>query len=135
MYKEIEEILLKEKMEASKLAVPIREIKHGFSSDASFLTEPIEASNVDYLSEISLGDEWVKKPFELEKAKQFVLFIFKKFFCFNKVEIKVNEFIKKLEKALDICTVTERKIFTTGRSDGATNEEFTNYIIDTIKAM
>ena len=101
MYKEIEEILLKEKMEASKLAVPIREIKHGFSSDASFLTEPIEASNVDYLSEISLGDEWVKKPFELEKAKQFVLFIFKKFFCFNKVEIKVSEFIKKLEKALE----------------------------------
>ncbi|MBR5467876.1 MAG: isocitrate/isopropylmalate dehydrogenase family protein [Firmicutes bacterium] len=42
---------------------------------------------------------------------------------------------EKLEKALDICTVTERKIFTTGRSDGATNEELTNYIIDTIKAM
>ena len=101
MYKEIEEILLKEKMEASKLAVPIREIKHGFSSDASFLTEPVEASNVDYLSEISLGDEWVKKPFELEKAKQFVLFIFKKFFCFNKVEIKVSDFIKNLEKALE----------------------------------
>jgi len=42
---------------------------------------------------------------------------------------------EKLEKALDICTVTERKIFTTGRSDGATNEELTNYIIETIKAM
>jgi Isocitrate/isopropylmalate dehydrogenase len=39
----------------------------------------------------------------------------------------------RLEKALDICTLTERKIFTTGHSDGATNEELTNYIIETIK--
>ncbi|MGL4791481.1 MAG: isocitrate/isopropylmalate family dehydrogenase [Anaerotignaceae bacterium] len=41
----------------------------------------------------------------------------------------------KLEKALDICTLTERKVFTTGRSDGATNEELTNYIIETIQSM
>lgn len=41
----------------------------------------------------------------------------------------------KLEKALDICTTTERKIFTTGHSDGATNEELTNYIIETINTL
>ena len=47
--------------------------------------------------------------------------------------IGCQEEANKLEKALDICTITERKIFTTGHSDGATNEELTNYIIDTIK--
>ena len=41
----------------------------------------------------------------------------------------------KLEKALDICTLTEKKVVITGRSDGATNEELTNYIIDTIKTL
>ncbi|MCI8341640.1 MAG: isocitrate/isopropylmalate dehydrogenase family protein [Firmicutes bacterium] len=42
---------------------------------------------------------------------------------------------EKLSKALDICTITERKVFTTGHSNGATNEELTNYIIDTIKSL
>ena len=41
----------------------------------------------------------------------------------------------KLEKAIDICTLTEKKVVITGRSDGATNEELTNYIIDTIKTL
>lgn len=49
--------------------------------------------------------------------------------------IGYQEEANKLEKALDICTITERKIYTTGRSDGATNEELTNYIIDTIKSL
>lgn len=41
----------------------------------------------------------------------------------------------KLYKALDICTVTEKKLVMTGRSDGATSEEFANYIMDTIEKM
>lgn len=41
----------------------------------------------------------------------------------------------KLAKALDICTVTEKKVYTTGRSDGATSDELTDYIIDTIKNL
>ena len=41
----------------------------------------------------------------------------------------------KLAKALDICTITERKVYTTGRSDGATSDELTDYIIDTIKNL
>lgn len=42
---------------------------------------------------------------------------------------------EKLEKALEICTQTEKKIVMTGRDTGATSEEFANYIMDTIKGL
>jgi len=42
---------------------------------------------------------------------------------------------EKLEKALEICTQTEKKIVITGRNTGATSEEFANYIMDTIKRL
>ncbi|MBR2322446.1 MAG: hypothetical protein IKA54_02500 [Clostridia bacterium] len=100
MYKEIEEILLKEKREAERLAVPVREIKHGFSDDASFLTEEVKLTPVNYLSEITLDSEWDKKPLEDGRAKDFVLFIFKKFFCFNKLTSGESGFIKTVESAL-----------------------------------
>ena len=100
MYKEIEEILLKEKKEAQRLAVPVREIKHGFSDDASFLTEEVKLTPVNYLSEITLDSEWDKKPLEDGRAKDFVLFIFKKFFCFNKLTSGESSFIKTVESAL-----------------------------------
>lgn len=41
----------------------------------------------------------------------------------------------KLYKALDICTITEKKLVMTGRDTGATGEEFANYIMDTISKM
>ena len=40
---------------------------------------------------------------------------------------------KKLEMALDICSQFEKKIKITGRSDGATGEEFAKYIMDTVQ--
>ncbi|MBD3194790.1 MAG: isocitrate/isopropylmalate dehydrogenase family protein [Candidatus Lokiarchaeota archaeon] len=40
---------------------------------------------------------------------------------------------RKLEKALDICTLYEKKIIITGRSDGATGKEFAEYVINTLK--
>jgi len=39
----------------------------------------------------------------------------------------------KLEHALDMCTTREKKIVLTGRSDGATSAEFTDYILSHIK--
>ena len=39
----------------------------------------------------------------------------------------------KLEMALDICSQYERKIRITGRSDGATGEEFAKYIMETLQ--
>ncbi len=41
----------------------------------------------------------------------------------------------KLYRALDICTVTERKVMTTGRSNGATGAQFADYLMETIEAM
>ena len=41
----------------------------------------------------------------------------------------------KLEKALDICMITEKKIAITGRDDGCTCEEFGNYVMETLKSL
>lgn len=40
-----------------------------------------------------------------------------------------------LERALDICMLEEKKLTITGRADGATCEEFGNYVMDTIKKI
>jgi len=40
---------------------------------------------------------------------------------------------QKLEMALDICSQYEKKIKITGRSDGATGEEFAKYIMETVQ--
>lgn len=42
---------------------------------------------------------------------------------------------RKLEKALDICMYTEKKLVVTGRDTGATGAEFADYIMQTIKAI
>jgi isocitrate dehydrogenase (NAD+) len=40
---------------------------------------------------------------------------------------------KKLEMALDICAIYERKLKMTGRETGATGEEYAQYIMETIQ--
>ncbi|RLJ05104.1 MAG: isocitrate/isopropylmalate dehydrogenase family protein, partial [Candidatus Aenigmatarchaeota archaeon] len=40
---------------------------------------------------------------------------------------------KKLDMALDICGIFEKKVVITGRQDGVTGEEFANYVMETIK--
>ena len=40
-----------------------------------------------------------------------------------------------LAEALEICTVTEKKLVTTGRSDGATCEEMADYILETVNKL
>ena len=40
----------------------------------------------------------------------------------------------RLEKALDVCTVTERKVVVTTRPDGASAAEFTDYLLETMKS-
>ncbi|MDF2819728.1 MAG: Isocitrate dehydrogenase [Clostridiales bacterium] len=47
--------------------------------------------------------------------------------------IGYSEKSDKLYKALDICTVTEKKLVMTGRDNGATGAEFADYIMETIK--
>lgn len=49
--------------------------------------------------------------------------------------IGFNKEADKLYKALDICTVTEKKLTITGRDDGATCTAFADYIMETINKM
>lgn len=45
-----------------------------------------------------------------------------------------NDKAKKLEMAVDICSEYEKKLVMTGRDDGATGEEFGNYIMETLQS-
>lgn len=38
-----------------------------------------------------------------------------------------------MDRDLDICTITERKCVITTDTDGATAEEFTDYLLETIE--
>ncbi len=49
--------------------------------------------------------------------------------------IGYTEKADQLTKALDICTVTEKKLTITGRDTGATSEEFADYIMETIQSL
>ena len=40
-----------------------------------------------------------------------------------------------LDRALDICTITERKYVITTDTDGATAQEFTDYLLETIEGL
>ena len=42
---------------------------------------------------------------------------------------------EKLEKALLICTETEKKVIATGEAENATCAEFADYVMETIKKM
>ena len=62
--------------------------------------------------------------------------------CANLVKLKSSEeqkknriIYKKLEKALDICMITEKKLTITGRDDGCTCEDFGNYVMETLKTL
>ncbi len=41
----------------------------------------------------------------------------------------------KLEQALDFCTFKEKKVIITGFADGATTDQFTAYVLDTINSL
>ena len=46
--------------------------------------------------------------------------------------IGYTEEAARLQRAMDICTQTEKKIKVTGRNDGATSEEFCDYIMENL---
>lgn len=49
--------------------------------------------------------------------------------------IGYNEEADKVYKALDICTITEKKLVLTGRDTGATGKEFADYLMETIEKL
>ena len=48
--------------------------------------------------------------------------------------IGVNEGAAKLEMALDICGQFEKKLSITGRTDGATGSDYTDYLLETVRS-
>jgi isocitrate dehydrogenase (NAD+) len=49
--------------------------------------------------------------------------------------IGMQKSAEKLERAMQICTETEKKVIVTGNRDGATCKEFANYVIETVRAL
>lgn len=49
--------------------------------------------------------------------------------------IGFKEYADKLDKALTICTQTEKKVIVTGEKDGATCSQFGDYVMETIEKM
>ncbi len=49
--------------------------------------------------------------------------------------IGYNKEANSVYKALDICTITEKKLVITGRNTGATSEEFADYLMETIEKI
>lgn len=95
MYKEIEEIKAKEALEFAKLQVPKKTIQNAFLDTKTFIEEPVL---INYLENVKIDDSYEKKYFSIEKARDFVVFIFKKFLCFNKHSNAEVEFVENLKK-------------------------------------
>ncbi|HKL99348.1 MAG TPA: isocitrate/isopropylmalate family dehydrogenase [Mobilitalea sp.] len=49
--------------------------------------------------------------------------------------IGYNKEADKLYQALDICTITEKKLVITGRDNGATSAQFADYLMETIEKL
>ena len=50
-------------------------------------------------------------------------------------EIGEIELANKLDRALDICMFEKKKYVITGRDTGATAQEFTDYVLETIASL
>ena len=98
MYKEIEEILKKEKLEQSRVGVLTKEIKYAFDDNDTTAVE--SSSEIDFISQISLdGLKIDKKYFDNNKAKNFVEFIFKKYFCLYGDKSLEKSFLSKVKSS------------------------------------
>ncbi len=73
---------------------------------------------------IERGEGAYANPTSIIKAAEFML-----------RHVGLMEQADKLEKAMDICNETEKKVVITGHSDGATCEAFTEYVLETLKAV
>ncbi len=109
MYKEIEEIKRKEELENLSKVQPFKVIKQDVTFESNFDVATIK---VDYLSQIEVNyEEWQKKYFNDEKAKNFVAFVLKKYVIFNVDDIDKEDafnFISKInEKYGELQSVVE----------------------------
>ena len=137
MYKEIEEILKKEKLEQSRPMVFAKEIKYGFDEGDNSTSETV--SKIDFLSQIDLSNlKYDKKYFDDNKACLFIEFIFKKYLCFynsknGEVEFvsKVNEKLKNQSNLLETLKSLENELL----SIVGESEEFTKFFTNPYNAL
>ena len=73
---------------------------------------------------IERGDGKYANPSSMLKASEMLL-----------RHIAMPEKADKLAKAMKICTETEKKVVITGRSTGATCDEFADYVMDTLSRI
>jgi len=73
---------------------------------------------------IERGEGAYANPTSIIKAAEFML-----------RHVGLMEQADKLEKAMEICNETEKKVVITGHSDGATCEAFTEYVLETLRTM
>ena len=139
MYKEIEEILKREEVEAEKSKFQIKEIKHAFLSDDEPLAPAEPRAARDFLSEISYdSDKWTVKRLDEARAKSFIEFVFNKFFCLYGDNFDENEksaFLTSLKGDLenannvtDIFTAKENAVI--DMLDGDDVEEAENFFLN-----
>ena len=89
--------------------------------DKYAMFEPIHGS-APRMIEQGIGD--YANPTSMFKAAEMML---------NHIGFKKQA--DKLNKALSVCTETEKKVVVTGDRDGATCKEFADYLMDTVKSL
>ncbi len=137
MYKEIEEILKKEKLEQSRVGVVTKEIKYSFDDNDSFEVE--SPSEIDFMSQISFeGLKIDKKYFDENKAKSFIEFIFKKYFCLLGDKNLEKGFLDNVKTTVD-CSSDLVKTLTTLENElvktAGESEEITTFFTSPYNAL
>ena len=112
MYKEIEEIKAKEALELTKSIKPVKAINNAFLDTKTFVEEPVL---VNYLENVMVDDSYEKKYFSLEKARNFIVFIFKKYLCFNAHTQAEKDFVNDL--ATEVLTAEDLLEFLTKKQN------------------
>ena len=112
MYKEIEEIKAKEALELTKSIKPVTAINNAFLDTKTFVEEPVL---VNYLESVTVDDSYEKKYFSLEKARNFIVFIFKKYLCFNAHTQAEKDFVNDL--ATEVLTAEDLLEFLTKKQN------------------
>lgn len=133
MYKEAEEIRRREALENQNVAPP-KEVRFNFLDSNINEEETLEIK--DYSKEIDISNEkWVKKYLTIEKIREFVLFIFKKYLCFYDKEwnqSQCDKFFDSAKKRLDesdipgklLPTLTAEFLEIEGINDWENSEKF-----------
>ena len=100
----------------------IHDLGEAFTGDIA----TFDKTDADSVKEDMVYADWVETFPEVQK-KQFQDLLAE----MNALQTKEA----KLYKALDICTVTEKKYVVTGRDTGVTSAEFADYVMETIAKM